>query len=76
MCLYGQDLDEVTSPVEAGLSWIIGRERRETGGFIGADLVLKHLKDGPRRRRVGFIVDGAPARRMFALSLCFMWILR
>jgi len=63
MCLYGQDLDEDTSPVEAGLSWVIGKERKESGGFIGADLVLKHLKDGPPRRRVGFIVEGAPARR-------------
>lgn len=63
MCLYGQDLDENTSPVEAGLSWVIGKERRETGGFIGADLVLKHLKDGPPRRRVGLVVEGAPARR-------------
>jgi len=63
MCLYGQDLDENTSPVEAGLSWVIGKERRETGGFIGADLVLKHLKDGPPRRRVGFTVEGVPARQ-------------
>lgn len=63
MCLYGQDLDEDRSPVEAGLSWVIGKARKETGGFIGADLVLKHLKEGPPRRRVGFIVDGAPARR-------------
>ncbi|KAF9785158.1 glycine cleavage system T protein [Thelephora terrestris] len=63
MCLYGQDLDEDISPVEAGLSWVIGKERKETGGFIGADLVLKHLKDGPPRRRVGFIVEGAPARQ-------------
>jgi len=76
MCLYGQDLGEDTSPVEAGLSWVIGKERRETGGFIGADLVLKHLKDGPPRRRVGFMVDGAPARRKFPLSLYFMRILR
>ena len=71
MCLYGQDLDEDTSPVEAGLSWVIGKERKETGGFIGADLVLRHLKDGPSRRRVGFVVEGAPARResqIFRLS--------
>ena len=65
MCLYGQDLDEDTSPVEAGLSWVIGKERREAGGFIGADLVLKHLNDGPPRRRVGFIIEGAPARRKY-----------
>jgi len=76
MCPHCQELGEDTSPIEAGLSWVIGRERRETGGFIGADLVLKHLKDGSPRRRVGFIVDGAPARGRFPLSLCFMWIPR
>ncbi|KAF9233799.1 hypothetical protein BU15DRAFT_90219 [Melanogaster broomeanus] len=63
MCLYGNDLDEATTPVEAGLTWVIGKERRETGDFIGAEGVRKHLKDGPPRRRVGLIVDGAPARQ-------------
>jgi len=63
MCLYGNDLDETTSPVEAGLSWVIGKERKENGGFIGADVVQKQLKEGPTRRRVGLIVDGAPARQ-------------
>ncbi|KIL60840.1 hypothetical protein M378DRAFT_130285 [Amanita muscaria Koide BX008] len=63
MCLYGNDLDESTSPVEAGLSWVIGKDRKETGGFIGADEVLRQLKEGPTRRRVGFIVEGAPARQ-------------
>ena len=77
MCLYGQDLDEDISPVEAGLSWVIGKERRETGDFIGADLVLKHLKDGPPRRRVGFTVEGAPARRKSLLiPSCFTQFLR
>ena len=73
MCLYGQDLDEDTSPVEAGLSWVIGKERRETGDFIGADLVLKHLRDGPPRRRVGLIVEGAPARRKFPSLISVRW---
>jgi hypothetical protein len=40
-----------------------GKDRRETGGFIGAESVLKHLRSGPPRRRVGLIVEGAPARR-------------
>ncbi|EJC99651.1 aminomethyltransferase [Fomitiporia mediterranea MF3/22] len=62
MCLYGHDLDEETSPVEAGLTWVIGKERREKGGFVGADVVKRHLKDGPPRRRVGLTVEGAPAR--------------
>jgi len=63
LCLYGNDIDEKTSPVEAGLTWLIGKDRRETGGFIGAAHVLKHLKEGPPRRRVGLIVEGAPARQ-------------
>jgi len=63
LCLYGNDIDENTSPVEAGLTWLIGKGRRETGDFIGAAAVLKHLKEGPPRRRVGLIVEGAPARQ-------------
>ncbi|KAF9483028.1 glycine cleavage system T protein [Pholiota conissans] len=63
MCLYGNDLDETTTPVEAGLSWVIGKNRRENGGFIGAETVLRQLKEGPSRRRVGLIVEGAPARQ-------------
>lgn len=65
MCLYGNDLDESTSPVEAGLSWVIAKDRKEQGGFIGAEEVLRQLKEGPPRRRVGFVVKGAPARREF-----------
>lgn len=67
MCLYGHDLDDNTTPVEAGLSWIIGKSRRAQGGFNGADVVLRQLKPqkeggGVERRRIGLIVDGAPAR--------------
>jgi aminomethyltransferase len=63
MCLYGNDLDESTTPVEAGLSWVIGKDRRTSGGFIGSEEVLQQLKNGPPRRRVGLIVEEAPARR-------------
>ncbi|KAF9069405.1 hypothetical protein BDP27DRAFT_1421042 [Rhodocollybia butyracea] len=63
MCLYGNDLDEETSPVEAGLSWVIGKARKEEGEFIGAERVREHLKNGPPRRRVGFVIDAAPARQ-------------
>lgn len=69
MCLYGHDIDDSTTPVEAGLSWIIPKSRREEGGFLGSDTILAQLKkksEGgkpPTRRRVGLTInDRAPAR--------------
>ncbi|KAL6155788.1 Aminomethyltransferase [Exserohilum turcicum] len=67
MCLYGHDLDDTTTPVEAGLSWIIGKDRRANGGFLGDSVILQQLKKkseggGVSRRRVGLIVEGSPAR--------------
>ncbi|KAL2889746.1 hypothetical protein HOO65_020288 [Ceratocystis lukuohia] len=69
MCLYGHDLDDTTTPVEASLSWVIPPTRRAAGGFHGADVILAQLKPkskggkGVDRRRVGFLIDGpAPAR--------------
>ncbi len=63
LCLYGHDIDETTSPIEAGLNWVIPKHRREAGGFPGADRILRELKDGPSRKRVGILPEGrAPAR--------------
>lgn len=67
LCLYGQDLDDSTTPVEAGLGWIVHRDRRESGGFYGDKVILNQLKQprqggGPLRRRVGMMVTMRPAR--------------
>jgi aminomethyltransferase len=63
LCLYGHDIDETTSPVEAGLVWSMQRRRRQEGGFPGVDRIGEELKNGPRRLRVGIKPDGrAPAR--------------
>lgn len=63
LCLYGHDLDEETTPVEAGLRWTIQKRRREGGGFPGAEVILGQVRDGPPRRLVGIRLDGrAPAR--------------
>ncbi|RAL65234.1 hypothetical protein DID88_001340 [Monilinia fructigena] len=43
MCLYGHDLDDTTTPVEAGLGWVVGKERRTEGGFHGAEVILKQI---------------------------------
>ena len=50
LCLYGHDIDETTTPIEAGLAWTIGKRRRAEGGFPGAALVLRQLAEGPTRR--------------------------
>ena len=69
MCLYGHDLDESVTPVEAALSWIIPPSRRKAdAGYYGAETIVGQLTPkskggkGVTRRRVGFIVTGAPAR--------------
>lgn len=58
LCLYGNDLDEETTPVEAGLVWTIAKARREIGGFLGAPRILEQLRDGVVRRRVGIRPEG------------------
>jgi aminomethyltransferase len=63
LCLYGHDIDETTSPVEAGLAWSIQKRRRAQGGFPGQARIRRELEQGPSRRRVGVRPDGrAPAR--------------
>lgn len=63
LCLYGHDLDENLTPIEAGLSWLIGKKRRADASFLGAARVLQQLKDGVDKKRVGLVIHkGAPAR--------------
>ena len=63
LCLYGHDIDETTSPIEAGLLWSIGKRRREEGGVLGADRIISEIANKPSRRRVGILPEGrAPAR--------------
>jgi aminomethyltransferase len=63
LCLYGHDLDQTTSPVEGNISFVLGKRRREAADFPGAARILRELKEGPRRLRVGILPEGrAPAR--------------
>jgi aminomethyltransferase len=60
MCLYGNDIDEDTTLLEADLGWIVNFEK---GDFIGRDVLLKQKEKGVERKLVGFEVhDRAPAR--------------
>ncbi len=61
--LYGHDLDETVSPVEAGLTFAINRNRREQRDFPGAARIVKELAEGPSRVKVCLrVLQGAPAR--------------
>jgi aminomethyltransferase len=67
LCLYGSDIDASTTPVEAGLAWVIQKVRRRggarEGGFAGAEIILDQLEHGAPRRRVGLKPEGrAPVR--------------
>jgi aminomethyltransferase len=67
LCLYGADIDEQTTPVEAALEWAMQKVRRPGGaradGFPGADAILRELGVGPRRRRAGLrSLDRTPVR--------------
>lgn len=63
LCLYGSDIDTTTTPVEAALTWTIGKRRRAEGGFPGADRILAQLENGAPKKRVGIRPLGrAPAR--------------
>ena len=63
LCLHGADIDVSTTPIEAGLAWVVGKRRRQDGGFPGADVILGQLEGGVARKRVGIRPDGkAPAR--------------
>ncbi|MCB0606812.1 MAG: glycine cleavage system aminomethyltransferase GcvT [Lewinellaceae bacterium] len=53
-CLYGNDIDDETSPLEAGLGWIT---KLQKGEFIGRDLMLREKEAGLRRKLVGFTVE-------------------
>jgi aminomethyltransferase len=63
LCLYGHDIDETTTPVEANITWSIQKRRREEGGFPGAARIQGELAGGSPRARVGILPEGKlPAR--------------
>ena len=63
LCLYGHDLNEEITPIEAGLNWVIQKSRREAADFAGAPRILSQIEPGTKKKRVGLTPDGrAPLR--------------
>ena len=69
LCLYGHDIDTTTTPVEAGLTWSIGKERRAKGGWPGDTIMIRQIAGGPPRRRVGLLPEGRAIAREGAAIL-------
>ncbi len=55
LSLYGNDIDETTNPIEAGLAWVV---KLDKGDFVGRDALRRVKEEGPRRRLVGFEMIG------------------
>ena len=67
LCLYGHDMNDTTTPVEAGLSWAIQKVRRaggaRHGGYPGAQVIDAELTNGVRRKRIGLVgLERVPVR--------------
>jgi len=60
--LYGHDLDETVSPIEAGLAFAVSKKRRDARDFPGAARIAQELAGEVSRKTVGLKVEGAPAR--------------
>uniref|UniRef100_A0A8C5L2E7 Aminomethyltransferase, mitochondrial n=1 Tax=Jaculus jaculus TaxID=51337 RepID=A0A8C5L2E7_JACJA len=60
LCLYGNDIDEHTTPGEGSLGWTLGKRRRAIMDFPGAKVIVPQLKGEVQRRRVGLICEGVP----------------
>jgi aminomethyltransferase len=66
--LYGHDIDETTTPIEADLAFAVSPRRRAAADFPGAARILDELKNGTRRKRVGLRIEGKlPAREGAAI---------
>ena len=65
--LYGHDMDQTTTPLEAGLGWVV---KLAKGNFIGREALLKQKEEGLKRKLAGFeMLDRAPARDGYPIAI-------
>jgi len=53
LCLYGNDIDENTTPLEAGLGFVV---KLQKNSFVGKELLVKQKAEGPKRKRIGIVL--------------------
>lgn len=69
LCLYGNDIDHLTTPAEATLVWTLGKRRRKLRNFPGAEIILNQIKSKPERKRVGIMSSSGPPARGGAIII-------
>ena len=63
LCLYGHDLTERTTPIQASLTWTVAKRRRKSCDFPGGETIRQQLENGAPDKRVGLLPEGrAPVR--------------
>jgi aminomethyltransferase len=67
LCLYGHELNETTTPVEAGLAWLVKKGKRD---FPGENKIIQQLQQGVEKKRVGLIVDSKVPVREGSIVYC------
>ncbi|MBX7147003.1 MAG: glycine cleavage system aminomethyltransferase GcvT [Alphaproteobacteria bacterium] len=67
LCLHGQDIDQTTTPIEAGLLWAVSKNRRDQGGFPGFAIIKNQIVQGPPKRLVALVIEGRMPARAHAL---------
>lgn len=68
--LYGNDMDEQTSPVEANLNFVLNKKRLSAGDFAGAEVIINQLSKGVEFLRVGLDIDGRAPIRQGTVLMC------
>lgn len=65
--MYGNDITEGTTPIDASLTWLVSKKRREQRNFPGADVILNQIKNGSKVKRIGLIAENGPPARHDAI---------
>ncbi|KAJ8957893.1 hypothetical protein NQ318_001889 [Aromia moschata] len=69
LCLYGNDITIETTPVDAALTWLVSKKRREQRNFPGAEAILKQIGEGSSVKRIGLVSESGPPARQGAAIL-------
>ena len=80
LCLYGNDIDETTTPIEASLTWTVGKSRRDPAypiRFPGWDRIINEIaNDNVSRKRVGLLVQVILHLCVYVISLFHLGFFR